>query len=410
MKQLIIILCMLMSAHGLPAQILTETVTVRFPVSRAEIVGTYMENDRRLDIFGQRIDSLRMNQKYSLKSVSVCGCSSPEGSYIFNQWLSGRRAGALLSRIRSILHVPDSIVSVDNRVCDWSGLFEAVRSDSLVPDRKVVLAMLRPHYRDGNDTAASIRHSDILLQKLHMLDGGRAYRYMLVNMFPALREATLQVTYGSADSIPRPQAKTVIHRIAAFPNTLYVQSRLCEPARHTVHNVTWALRTNLLFDALATPNIGAELYLGHNFSIQCEWMYAWWSHRCRNFFWRIYGGDIGVRWWFGGIAARQPLAGHHVGVYAQALIWDFEFGGHGYMGGVPGGAIWDRANLGAGIEYGYSMPVTERLNIDFCIGIGYIGGACREYTPQCGYYVWQSTRQLNYVGPTKLDISLVHTF
>ncbi|MDE5661667.1 MAG: DUF3575 domain-containing protein [Muribaculaceae bacterium] len=172
----------------------------------------------------------------------------------------------------------------------------------------------------------------------------------------------------------------------------------------------WALRTNLLYDALAVPNIGAELYLGRSFSLQGEWMYAWWSHRAGNFFWRIYGGDIGLRWWFGRLASERPLAGHHVGVYAQTLIWDFELGGRGYMGGVPGGAIWNRANFGAGIEYGYSLPLNRCLNIDFCIGIGYIGGACREYIPQCGYYVWQSTRQLNYIGPTKVEISLVRTF
>lgn len=176
----------------------------------------------------------------------------------------------------------------------------------------------------------------------------------------------------------------------------------------TVHNIKWALRTNLLYDVVATPNIGVELYLGHNVSLQGEWMYAWWSHRCKNFFWRIYGGDIGVRWWFGKVAHKRPLSGHHLGIYAQALIWDFEFGGRGYMGGVPGGSIWDRANFGGGVEYGYSMPVTERLNIDFCIGFGYIGGAYREYVPQCGYYVWQSTKQLHYAGLSKLGISLVY--
>lgn len=178
----------------------------------------------------------------------------------------------------------------------------------------------------------------------------------------------------------------------------------------SLRETTWSLRTNLLYDALAVPAIGAELYLGRNISVQCQWMYAWWSHRIKNFFWRIYGGDIGLRWWFGEIARRQPLTGHHIGVYAQTLIWDFELGGRGYMGGAPGSAIWERANFGGGIEYGYSVSVRERLNIDFSIGIGYIGGACREYIPMCGYYVWQSTRKLHYIGPTKLEISLAYIF
>lgn len=409
MKQSLIILCMLISASVLSARIITDSVTVRFPVSQAEILNTYMDNGERLDLFGKRLDSLRRNPDYSLEKVYVCGAASPEGSYRLNRRLSLGRAEALLARARSILDFPDSIVSTHCCVRAWSSLLEAVRSDSLVPDRHAVLAMLAPPAHAGNDTAISIGRSDRLLQKLRLLYGGRPYRYLLVNIFPSLREATLRVTYY-ADNTHRHMAKTFCRPAAAPPDTLHINNMPCMAMPDTDRNVTWALRTNLLYDALATPNIGAELCLGHSFSLQCEWIYAWWSHRTKNFFWRIYGGDIGLRWWFGSVAARKPLAGHHLGIYAQTLIWDFEFGGRGYMGGVPGGAIWDRANFGAGIEYGYSMPVAERLNIDFCIGVGYIGGACREYIPQCGYYVWQSTRQLNYVGPTKLEISLVRTF
>lgn len=207
-------------------------------------------------------------------------------------------------------------------------------------------------------------------------------------------------------------AQVVTDSVVTCFNSIETEIVVPAPDRtaDTVSTPTLALRTNLLYDALAIPNIGAELYLGRNFSVQCQWMYAWWSHRCKNFFWRIYGGDIGARWWFGKLARKSPLRGHHLGIYAQTVIWDFEFGGRGYMGGVPGGAIWDRANFGCGIEYGYSMPVSDRLSIDFNIGVGYVGGSLREYIPKCGYYVWQSTRKLNYIGPTKLEISLVRIF
>lgn len=38
-----------------------------------------------------------------------------------------------------------------------------------------------------------------------------------------------------------------------------------------------ALKTNMLYDVLAVPNIGLEFYLGKNWSIAGNWMYGWWK-------------------------------------------------------------------------------------------------------------------------------------
>lgn len=168
-----------------------------------------------------------------------------------------------------------------------------------------------------------------------------------------------------------------------------------------------AVKTNMLYDALITPNIGAEFYVGKNITVGLNWNYAWWSRRSSNWFWNIYGGDIYARWWFGRKARQKPLTGHHVGLYVQALIYDFEFGGTGYMGGEPGDNIFERINYGVGAEYGFSLPVHERLNIDFSIGVGYFGGRYYEYYPIDGHYVWQATRNRRWFGPTKLEVSLV---
>ena len=44
------------------------------------------------------------------------------------------------------------------------------------------------------------------------------------------------------------------------------------------------------------------------------------------------------------------------------------------MGGKPGGTLWEKMNYAVGLEYGYSLPVARRLNLDFVIGVGYWGG------------------------------------
>ena len=43
------------------------------------------------------------------------------------------------------------------------------------------------------------------------------------------------------------------------------------------------------------------------------------------------------------------------------------------MGGKPGGTLWEKMNYAVGLEYGYSLPVARRLNLDFVIGLGYWG-------------------------------------
>lgn len=167
------------------------------------------------------------------------------------------------------------------------------------------------------------------------------------------------------------------------------------------------IRTNMLYDAVLLPNIGAEFYLGKNFTIGANWMYGWWSKNISHFYWRAYGAEIFGRWWFGRKAHQKPLTGLHLGVYGQYYMYDFELGGKGEMGGKPEDNLWAQGLYGAGVEFGYSLPVSKRLNIDFSLGIGYSGGTYHKYIPIDTHYVWQGTYHRNYIGPTKLEIALV---
>ena len=159
-----------------------------------------------------------------------------------------------------------------------------------------------------------------------------------------------------------------------------------------------AAKTNLLYDAALVPNVGLELSLGKGWSVGGNWMYAHWSNDARHRYWQIYGGELEVRRYFGSLAAEKPLQGHHVGLYAQAVTYDFETGGKGYLSDFA---------YGVGLEYGYSLPVAKRLNIDFGIGFGYSGGNYKSYYPDAGCYVYIETKRRHWVGPTRAEVSLV---
>ena len=164
-------------------------------------------------------------------------------------------------------------------------------------------------------------------------------------------------------------------------------------------NFKMCVKTNMLYDAALIPNIGADICLGKRWSIAGNWMYAWWKNDRKHNYWRTYGGDIEVRYWFGSKNRREQLAGHHIGLYGQMITYDFELGGRGYLG--------EKWSYAGGISYGYSLPVGRRFNIDFTVGVGYLAGEYMEYDPIDGHYVWKSTKNRRWYGPTKAEISLV---
>ena len=178
-----------------------------------------------------------------------------------------------------------------------------------------------------------------------------------------------------------------------------------EPATH----FNMLFKTNALYDLALTPNVGLEIGLGKGWSIGGNVMYGWWSDRSR-FYWRAFASDIDLRKYFGGRAkdGGNGLSGHHIGIYAGIMTYDFEFGGRGCICDYR--EEWGRY---AGLDYGYSLPVAKNLNLDFTLGFGYAGGKYKEYLPVPNgvteelHYVWQSTDKLHYFGPTRLEISLV---
>lgn len=235
-------------------------------------------------------------------------------------------------------------------------------------------------------------------RKKHLMElqYGRTWHYMHKHFFDQIRNAS--VILVTVRQKPVIEEKSVVKEEPVVPvptDTTSVVEKTdtgVVVSPETSKPFYMALKTNMLYDVLAVPNIGVEFYLGKNWSISGNWMYGWWKKNSSHRYWRIYGGDIAVRYWFGKKASEKPLTGHHVGVYGQAFTYDFEWGGKGYMGGEPGGTLWDKTNYAAGVEYGYSLPVANRLNIDFMLGVGYWGGKYYTYTPLDGHYVWQATK------------------
>lgn len=386
------------------AQEIRDSVRIHFRQGYSVLDSTLRDNREAL---GRIADSLRYNHLadsiYQLRKVVITGAASPEGSVVMNERLSRKRANVLFDYFSRYAELPDSLMVFRFLGRDWGGLLQSVRQDANVPYRDETIAFLEDvleRCKDGE------KESDNNVGRFSRLCGGEPYRYVYHKLFPDLRASMVELTYERIwNPIKIAPVITDIPFELPLPELkmIEIQPPVIEPRK----SFYMAVRSNLLEDILLVPNIGIEFYLGRQWSIGANWKYAWWHNDRKHDYWRVYGGDLNVRKYFGSKAKEKPLQGHHIGIYAQVATYDFELGGKGIMGGVPGGNIFDKFHYGGGIEYGYSVPVARRLNLDFTIGLGYLGGEYREYVPMDECYVWQATKHRHYWGPTKAEISLV---
>ena len=410
-------LLFVMAQVAVAQQMRCDTIftTVNFERGYSVIDLDYKDNRSTLEGLSERLRTLSSDPGLSIDSVMVQGFASPDGLTSKNIILAEKRARNIVSYLSSVTPLPENLFSVESSGVDWEKL-ERMVGESAMPYRDEVLEIIRtvPVWviRGGKIV-------DSRKRRLGMLHGGKPYNYMAENFFPSLRHAdfrtivcmtsvitTPSVSYKSEDDSvetlsPALEAstETVVERIAdeapaETPVTSGQQTGL--PVAESKPGFL-ALKTNMLYDLAAVPNCGMEFYFCKKYSLSVNGMYAWWSNDARHRFYRIYGGDVELRRYLGG---RRLFEGHHIGAYCQMLTYDFSFGRKGIMG--------DKWTYGAGLSYGYSLSLSNRLNIDFSIGIGYLWGKYKKYHPADGCYVWDSTNSRKWFGPTNAEISLVY--
>lgn len=388
----------------------TDSVLINFRQSKWNLDLNIGNNVAQLDSIDRRLSTVLNDSIYRLRHVSIYGGASPEGSVAFNKFLSEHRAETLFSWFDKYNQLSDLNKTFTFFGRDWEGVLRLAREDDKLPYRDETLQLLGTIV--GEKRAAGGKEPKGSLERMKLLRGGVPYRYLYRNIFPTVRASKVVIDYDMVSVIPKVEDEKPTATVAAIHDTIYVE-RIVE-----VHDTIYVdtchkgpfymdIRSNMLYDAVAVPNIGIEFYLGKNWSIAANYMHAWWNDDPKHRYWRIYGGEINARYWFGRAAHNKPLTGHHLGLYAQALTYDFEWGGKAYMGGQPGGTIFDLAHFGGGVEYGYSLPVAKRFNIDFTIGVGYIGGRVYEFVPDNDRYLWTATKNKHWFGPTKLEVSIV---
>lgn len=384
-KCLLICVLLILSTRVFYAQE-SRTFPIYFRFDNSEIDTTFRDNQSTT----MRLIDLIRRPGVMIDSVDIQGYASPDGGHRRNRTLSKERAVSAKNFI--LQHSPDSLVLNSTRVRihpmreNWEGLRKAVEEGYHYQNRRELLRII---YKKGLGECTR----ELMIRDL---DNGYTWWLLRKHFMADLRIATLITLYTTSypDLIKGGKAETLYSSsdiIGAFAPSQYKPNSAKQ-------KVFLAFKSNLLYDLAVTPNIGVEFHLGKGWSLGVNWAYAWWKYDPKAFYWRTYGGEVDFRKYFGKKSKERPLSGHHIGLYAQGVTYDFCLGSTGILSNL---------SYGGGLEYGYSVPIGRTLNLDFGIGAGYLGGEYKVYEPIDDHYVWKETRQRHWFGPTKAEISLV---
>lgn len=171
------------------------------------------------------------------------------------------------------------------------------------------------------------------------------------------------------------------------------------------------IKTNLLYDATTTINLGMEFKIASQWTMDISGNYNPWtfSDDRKMKLWLV---QPEARWWI-----CERFNGHFVGVHALGgqyniggmLPWGFKNGK--MMGFIKNENIMENRyegwTVGVGASYGYHWILGRRWGLEATIGLGYAYFNYDKYKCEhCGEKL-KSGHQ-NYFGPTKIGVSLIY--
>lgn len=163
-----------------------------------------------------------------------------------------------------------------------------------------------------------------------------------------------------------------------------------------------SIKTNLLYDATGTINIGGELALSDRLSFELPLSYNPWTFSS-NRKWKHMLVQPELRLW-----TKETFTGHFFGIHAHYAYYN--------ISRLPSPPFSVNMNenryqgwlAGAGITYGYRWNMGSRWSVEGSLGLGY---AYLDYDKYpcitCAEKTKSDTR--NYLGPTKAGASLIYT-
>lgn len=376
----------------------TVGVKVYFRQGYSSLQPAFRENGIRLDDFMRRVSEMHADSTARLNSIDIVAYASPEGSFTLNRKLARKRAENISAYLRGNMpFLSGSLFNVQPKGIDWNGLAAMVEASDM-RYRSEVLNILRnvpeTTYRNG-------KLVDSRLKRLMDLRGGRPYNYMLEHFFPELRSAGAYVVCDfvriAQPAIPinkpnEPNEANEANEANEVDAAIPVANEL--PERDYDR---WAIKSNALYLAAGVTNIGGEYAFHPHWSVDLPLVYSPYT-LARTYRMRFLYIQPEARYWL-----DRPMKGHFFGVHLHAGVFNVSLDNKNRYQSEKG-------FHGAGISYGYAMPLSRRWSMEFTVGVGY------AFTKYCTYYNvpngirYEKDIPYHYWGLTKLGLNFVYRF
>lgn len=170
----------------------------------------------------------------------------------------------------------------------------------------------------------------------------------------------------------------------------------------------WAVKTNIVYDATATANLGVEIGLAPKWTLDFSGNLNAWSKNDKTK-WKHWLLQPEARYWF-----CDRFSRHFVGVHGIAAAFNFgsiknnlSFLGTDFS--VLSTMRYQGYAFGGGVAYGYAFMLSKHINLELEAGFGYLYLDCEKFScSDCGRRIGNGNH--HYVGPTKATLNLVFLF
>lgn len=170
-----------------------------------------------------------------------------------------------------------------------------------------------------------------------------------------------------------------------------------------------ALKTNVIYDALANANLGVEVKMAPRWTFDINGNINCWSFSEYKK-WRHWMAQPEVRYWF-----CEAMHGNYVGLELHGgqyniggVNTDFSLFGTNFS--VLKDARYQGWYAGAGLTYGHAWMLAKHWNIEAEIGVGWSFTRFDSFPcAACGSKIIENGTH-NYFGPTKAALNVVYIF
>ncbi len=170
-----------------------------------------------------------------------------------------------------------------------------------------------------------------------------------------------------------------------------------------------ALKTNAVYLATVTPNLGLEVALAPKWTLDLSGNYNPWTFS-DNMKWKHWLVQPEVRYWL-----CEKMGGHFFGLHM--LGGQYNVGNVNLnfkMLGTDFSKLKDYRYegwfIGAGVAYGYAWMLGKHWNLEAELGVGHVYTRYDRFQcVNCGSKV-DKDKDHHYLGPTKAAVNLVYVF